>query len=285
MSTDRSSANSSRPGFSLFPAFAENYSDYVRWVARTRRPSAVADFITAVLVPAADRRFCGFQPVQPTDAALIRQSEQWLCEGTFEPFLKAREKYDEFAARLRTEPGFRRDWRALKKVFPRETAQKGILHRTLIPERNWVRDGGAKFKTRAQRFQAAFDLLCWKYCLWGVARGRPLLLKPSVVVTPHGTQIFIPAYLSFDAKRDLNLGLITRLHRARGQLRQGDRFMAARMENASLRRRAKAADALARKRGLKGDARYRFICQEIGLLDHGDYRQLRRLLHGRQNSG
>ncbi len=32
---------------------------------------------------------------------------------------------------------------------------------------------------------------------------EPLLMKLSVNITPHGTMIFIPAYWSFDAKRDV----------------------------------------------------------------------------------
>jgi hypothetical protein len=267
--------------YSLFPAFAENYSDYLKNASHAKTPSAEADWITSLLALKAGNDSCGFQPMQPADPALIRQSEQWLGEGTFEPFLKARAKYDEFARRLRTEPGFRRDWRALRKIFPRETAQTGIIHRTLVPERNWVRDGGAKFRTRAQRFQACFDLLCWKYCLWGVGRGRPLLLKPSVVVTPHGTQIFIPAYLSFDAKRDLNLGLITKLHRARGLRRQGERISASRAQTADQRKVARIADREARALRLRGNQRYAYICHRLGWLDHGDYRQVRRLLAGR----
>jgi hypothetical protein len=234
--------------------------------------------MTALLEPDPLGKLCGFQPAQPSDPALIWQAEQWLCAGSFEPFLKAQAKYDEFAARLHEEPDFRRDLRALRRIFPKETASREIIHRTLIPERNWVRDGGAKFRTRLQRFQACFDLLCWKYCLWGVGSGWPLLLKPSVLVTPHGTQIFIPAYLSFDAKRDLNLGLITRLHRARGLQRQGEAFSASRTSRNDLRHRAKAADVQARRQGLKGDARYRFIGDRLGLLDDGEYRQIRRLL-------
>ena len=144
-----------------------------------------------------------------------------------------------------------------------------------------MRDGGAKFRTRAQRFQACFDLLCWKYCLWGVGRGRPLLLKPSVVVTPHGTQIFIPAYLSFDAKRDLNLGLITKLHRARGIARQGEKLSGGRMSLVAQRRIARAADREDRALKPRGNKRYAHICKRLGWLDHGDYRQVRRLLVNR----
>jgi hypothetical protein len=261
--------------YSTFPAFPENYAEHLRRNSRALE----SGWIVELLKPDLLVQSCGFQPVQPSDPKLIRQSEQWLCAGSFEPFLKARAKYDEFAARLQNESGFRRDWRSLRKVFPKETASRDIIHRTLIPERNWVRDGGAKFRTRAQRFQACFDLLCWKYCLWGVGRGRPLLLKPSVVVTPHGTQIFIPAYLSFDAKRDLNLNLITRLHRARGIARQGEKLSAGRKSNAQQRKVAFSANREAKAKGLRGNARYALICQRLGRLDHGDYRQIRRLLN------
>ena len=260
--------------YSNFPAFPENYTEHLRRNSHAHESC----WIVELLKPDLSGKSCGFQSVSPSEPGLIRQSEQWLCAGTFEPFLKARSKYEEFAARLRDEPGFRRDWRALRKVFPKETASREILHRTLIPERNWVRDGGAKFCTRKQRFQACFDLLCWKYCLWGVGRGRPLLLKPSVVVTPYGTQIFIPAYLSFDAKRDLNLGLITKLHRARGIARQGDKLSSGRISNAQQRRVAHLANGEAKSKGLRGKVRYALICQRLGWLDHGDYRQIRRLL-------
>lgn len=261
-----------------FPAFAENYARYLRLSLGREAARGAASAIVKLLSSGASSDRCGFQPLKLADAELVRESERWLTEGRFEPFLKAKEKYEEFAARLRDEPGFRRDWRAVRKAFPRETASKKILHRTLVPERNWVRDGGAKFRTRAQRFQAVFDLLCWKYCLWGVGRGRPLLLKPSVVYTPHGTQIFIPAYMSFDAKRDLDLGLITRLHRARGQQRQGTGFSTARLERESLRRQAREADRAAREQGLRGEARYAFIGRQIGRAEFADPRAIRALL-------
>ena len=278
MKTSRGAENvTAHHCYSTFPSFPENYAEYLSRKPKT--PEAL--WLGELLGPDSAGHACGFQSAQPSDPALIRKSEQWLRNGAFEPFLKARSKYEEFAARLRSEPGFRRDWRALRRIFPVETNRRDILHRTLIPERNWVRDEGAKFRTRKQRFQACFDLLCWKYCLWGVGQGRPLLLKPSVVVTPHGTQIFIPAYMSFDAKRDLELGLITRLHRARGLQRQGDAFSASRTDRLKLHGRAKAANVMARKRGLKGDARYRYIGKELGRLDHGDYREIRRLLSSR----
>lgn len=104
------------------------------------------------------------------------------------------------------------------------------------------------------------------------------LLKASVVFTPLGTQIFIPGYLSFDPKRDLNFGKITKLHRARGVTRQGKGFSEGRQVTAKMKVLAKKADQEAREKGLKGDKRYAIICLKIGWLDTGDYRQVKRLL-------
>src|SRR5437870_10267877 len=84
---------------------------------------------------------------------------------------------------------------------------------------------------------------------------RPLLLKLTVNLTPFGTMIFIPAYWSFDARRDLNWRAITALHKARGVRKQGSKLganqLAAREE--AIRARDLWKQAAARK--LKGEAR------------------------------
>jgi hypothetical protein len=84
------------------------------------------------------------------------------------------------------------------KIKPQPTGQGKAgaklvwIASTLLVERNWERGPGAPFQTKAQRFQATFDLFCWKYYLWGMKGNKPFLMKPSVVFTPLGTQIFIP---------------------------------------------------------------------------------------------
>jgi hypothetical protein len=49
----------------------------------------------------------------------------------------------------------------------------------------------------------------------------PLLLKLAVDITPFGTMIHLPAYWSFDPKRDIRWDAIASLHRARVPGRQG----------------------------------------------------------------
>lgn len=49
----------------------------------------------------------------------------------------------------------------------------------------------------------------------------PLLMKLSVNLTPHGTMILIPAYWSFDSKRDVRWAAVMKLHCVRAEKRQG----------------------------------------------------------------
>jgi hypothetical protein len=58
----------------------------------------------------------------------------------------------------------------IKRLFPEQTEGRGIIHRSLVPERNWVRGPGANFRLKRAAFQAVFDLFCWKYYLWAMNR-------------------------------------------------------------------------------------------------------------------
>ena len=107
---------------------------------------------------------------------------------------------------------------------------------------------------------------------------EPLLMKPSVVFTPFGTQIFIPGYISFDPKRDLKLGVVSRLHRARGIRRQGEGFSVGRIEHEEKAKRAFDFNEQAKADGLKGDERLRFVADKLGIKTNEDYREIRRLI-------
>ena len=269
---------------SAFPSYPEDHARFLldELLKPVSRRSREALLLAQLIVgPGAASGRCGFNVLKVRDFAVICESERRVLCGGYELYLKAREKYREYLVRLKKSAEFRADWKAIRAGFPKQTAQGGILHRSLIPERNWLRDGAVSFTSSRDRFQRVFDLFCWKYFFWGMKKNAPLLLKPSVVFTPFGTQIFVPGFLSFDAKRDLDLGLISRLHRARGIPRQGGKMSPGRAELASRTRRARQLDAQARKRGLRGDGRYRFVAEGLGMRDVGDYRQIRFLL-GRQ---
>jgi hypothetical protein len=267
---------------SAFPSFPENHAaclhKALRQPAKKRSPAAMV--LARLLVPAnyaGDGR-CGFNQLALSNLELIRESERLIHAGRYEDYLKAQEKYDEYEDYLSRSTEFLADWQQIKDNFPAQVCGKGMIHRTPILERNWERGPGAQFGDVSQSFQAVFDLFCWKYYLWAMDGDQPQLLKASVVFTPLGTQIFIPGYLSFDPKRDLDFGKVAKLHRARGVSRQGKGFSEGRRVTAKMKGLAKQADQEAREKGLKGDKRYAFICQRLGLLDHGDYRQIKRLL-------
>lgn len=267
---------------SAFPSFPENYAQRLQMAlsqpAEDRDPSA---WVLARLLASAEDELsgkCGFNQLALKKPEIIRESEQLIHEGRYEEYLTAQEKYEEYETQLGFSAGFQTDWQMIKTRFADQVSGTKIIHRSLIPERNWVRGPGAQFDDAKQSFQAVFDLFCWKYYLWAMEGDRPHLLKPSVVFTPFGTQIFIPGYLSFDPKRDLKLKKITELHNARGITRQGPGFSIGRKELAEKKRRAKIADKEARQRGLTGDARYEYIGAQIGFIDHLDYRRTKRLL-------
>ena len=224
---------------------------------------------------------CGFNRLIPGDPGTLHEAEQAMAEGQYEDFLSdaGRQKYEEYAARLDSSPGFRKDLELLQTSFPEQLALP-IVRRTLLQERNWQAGFGATFEDPASSFQAVFDLFCWKWYLWGLAGDTPLLLKPSVNVTAYGTQLFIPGYLSLDPKRDLDFTRINRLHRARGSVKkQGAAFTESREQFAALSKQAQAAERAGRKQGLKGEALMDYVLQQIGR-PWADPRQLRRWLGG-----
>jgi hypothetical protein len=89
--------------------------------------------------------------------------------------------------------------------------------------------------------------------------------------------IFIPAYWSFDAKRDLNWRAITSLHRARGVRKQGAKLGAAQLCQQAEAAQARDLWAVAAKHGLRGEARSAWVMKELGWDGRTDPRTLRRL--------
>lgn len=226
---------------------------------------------------------CGFNTFIFRDAEMLRATT-WLARcGNYEDFLTetARKKYEEFERALTGSKEFSRDWEMLKTLYPdyKKLGREFVLHRRQVNERGWSRGSGTPFESLADGFRAAFDLFCWKYYLWGMdlVKDVPLLLKPSVNVTPFGTQIFIPAYMSYDARRDFNHAKIAKLHRAKGVRRQGVAFSEARIENTNLAKRAQKLYADGKQLGFRGNALLDFVAKKIRRPEI-DYRTLRRLL-------
>jgi hypothetical protein len=262
---------------SHFPAFAENYATALLDAVEQKKDDAFFAWLAAALAPR-EEGLCGLQHLVLHEPELIRDSERHLHAGSFDGFLRAKAKHAEIEQRVAKSADFDQEWQALRRLFPKLTRTRGILHRTLAPERNWIRGDGAAFGSESERFQAALDLLCWKYGLWGIQAGKPLVLKPSVTVTPWGTQIFIPAWQSLDAKRDFDFRYIARLHRARGISRQGEKLSAGRSELQFMAALASATDRAARKQCLRGQNRLNHVRSVLRLPAGMDDREIRRLI-------
>lgn len=270
-------------GESIYVQYAENFAFYLKTVLESDEVPPAAEVIADLYRPnypnQARDRACGSNQLEPARPEILREAEQLMATGEYEDFLttKGKQKYEEYRCRLEDSEVFHEEWELIKVTFPQAT-ETGIVRRSLLQERNWQTGFGAAFDDEAEAFQSVFDLFCWKWYLWGMAGDMPLLLKPSVNVTAYGTQLFIPGYLSFDSKRDIKTGKISKLHHARGNVpKQGSAFTESREQFAEMSKKARAAERVGRKQGLKGGALEDFVLKQIGR-PQADPRQLRRWL-------
>jgi len=222
----------------------------------------------------------GNNTAEVSDLETVVLSEHERREGLAEQAWKAGHKFTEYGRALLENPEFHADWQALKRHFKvaRWRDSRGIIRRSRLPERNWQRPTHPDLSVTVERFQVAFDLFCWKWFLYGMRDDDPLLEKLTYTLTPYGTQIFIPGYWNFDPARDINWKRVTRLHRARGLEKQGEKLAANRRAREDQLHRLKAATAEAKKRKLRGEARYSFLKASVGLAHSTDEAQIRRML-------
>jgi hypothetical protein len=268
-------------GESIYVQYAENYAFYLKEVLESDEAipyeaAALAEIYRPTKVNGVS---CGFNRLIPGDPNTLHAEEEAMARGQYEDFLTAsgKQKFQEYTDRLQKSDAFGKELVLLQTAFPKKMAEP-IVRRSLLLERNWQTGEGASFTGGDAAFQAVFDLFCWKWYLWGVAGNEPLLLKPSVNVTAYGTQLFIPGYLSLDAKRDIAFKRINRLHRARGNVKkQGAAFTESREQFDALSKQAREAERAGRKQGLKGDALMDYVLEQIGR-PWADPRQLRRWL-------
>lgn len=106
---------------------------------------------------------------------------------------------------------------------------------------------------------------------------KPLLIKLSVNLTPHGTMIFVPAYWSFDAKRDVRWDGVMKLHRARAPKKQGAVLAEGLEHRRSMAEKLKTLDVEAKRLRLRGGKRHAFLCDGLGLVEGTDPKRIARL--------
>jgi hypothetical protein len=269
-------------GNSVFPQNPTHIAQQVRQALETSvRKEPFFDVLLDLLI-SPDGQACrsGFNFAQVTDVKEIVQYEQGRHTGSPEWCWKAKSKYDQFAAEVKRTPEFDEDWLALSRNFKLDHYRdpQGIIRRSPMVEGNWRKASFSDLCSEDSRFQVAFDFFCWKWFLYAMQGDEPMVQKLAVTLTPFGTQIFIPGFWSLDPARDINWNKITRLHRARGIRKQGDKLIENQKARELMLNRIVMADRTARRDGLRGRARYRQIKEAAGLSQETDDAEIRRYL-------
>jgi hypothetical protein len=219
------------------------------------------------------------EPPSEEVCRVAMEHEHLVQHGSYESLVTTTAKFDSIEKEALRNPELLREWQAIKKHWDisQFANEKGILRRSLTGERNLRPRFKVEWSKPRDRFQAAFDVFCMRWNLYGMEGDKPLTMKLSVNLTPFGTMIFIPAYWSFDAKRDVRWDEVMKLHRARALKKQGER-----LADGIEQRRADAAklqvlDAEAKRMKLKGAAAHAFLCKGLGLVEGTDPKRLARL--------
>lgn len=227
------------------------------------------------------RLILGLLPAPPDESicAAVTAHELQVQKGSYESQIKTQAKYHQNELIVRNDPELRRQWATIKSTFDvrRYQDHKGVIRRTMAVERNLRPAFSVDLRRQQNAFQAVFDAFCLRWHLYGMQHDQPLLLKLAVNLTPYGTMIHIPAYWSFDPKRDIRWDAIAKLHRTRVPGRQGAAIAegkAERMRKAATLRRL---DAEVRRRGLKGERKHEFICAGLGWDARTDRKRIARL--------
>jgi len=207
------------------------------------------------------------EPPDETVCAAVANHELHVQTGTYENLVKTPAKYSQNELAIRTDPELQRQWARLKVAFKVQEYgdHKGVIRRTMGAERNLRPAFKVNLRRRGDAFRAAFDAFCLRWNLYGMLNDEPLPLKLAVNLTPYGTMIHIPAYWSFDPKRDIRWDAIASLHRARVPGRQGSALaegLAGRMKDAG---KLRLLDKEAVNLGLKGERKHAFLCAGLGL--------------------
>jgi hypothetical protein len=147
----------------------------------------------------------------------------------------------------------------------------------MTAERNLRPSFSVNVRRRQDVFHAAFDAFCLRWNLYGVQHDEPLLLKLAVNLTPYGTMIHIPAYWSFDPKRDIRWDAIASLHRARVPGRQGSALAEGLVERMRAAEKLRRLDLEVHRLGLKGEKKHEFLCAGLGWVPGTSPKRISRL--------
>jgi hypothetical protein len=219
------------------------------------------------------------EPPDETICAAVAGHELHVQKGTYENLVKTQAKYAQNELAINTDPQLRRQWARIKAAFNVQaySDHKGVIRRTMGAERNLRPSFSVNLRRREDVFHAAFDAYCLRWNLYGMQNDDPLLLKLAVNLTPYGTMIHIPAYWSFDPKRDIRWDAIASLHRARVPGRQGSALAEGLAERMHAAEKLRRLDMEVQHRGLKGEEKHEFLCTGLGWVPGTSPKRISRL--------
>jgi len=219
------------------------------------------------------------EPPDETICAAVADHELHVQKGTYENLVKTQAKYAQNELAIQTDPQLRRQWVRIKAAFNVKAYcdHKGVIRRTMSTERNLRPSFSINLHRREDVFQAAFDAFCLRWNLYGMQNDEPLLLKLAVNITPYGTMIHIPAYWSFDPKRDIRWDAIANLHRVRVPGRQGNVLAEGLVERMKAAGKLRRLDLEVHRLGLKGEKKHEFLCAGLGWVPGTSAKRISRL--------
>jgi len=219
------------------------------------------------------------KPPDETICAAVAGHELHIQKGDYENLLKTQAKYAQNELAIKSGPELLRQWAAIKAAFEVRAYQdyKGVIRRTMTVERNLRPSFSVNPRRRDDAFHAAFDAFCLRWNLYGMQHDEPLLLKLAVNLTPYGTMIHIPAYWSFDPKRDIRWEAIAKLHRIRVPGRQGAALAEGIAERRQAAEKLRQLDLEVQRLRLKGEKKHEFLCAGLGWVSGTSPKRLSRL--------
>jgi hypothetical protein len=219
------------------------------------------------------------EPPNETVCDAVAGHERHVQKGAYENLVKTQAKYSQNELAVKTDPELRRQWARIKAAFNVKAYcdHKGVIRRTMGTERNLRPSFSVNLRRREDVFHAAFDAFCLRWNLYGMQNDEPLLLKLAVNITPYGTMIHIPAYWSFDPKRDIRWDAIARLHRVRVPGRQGSALAEGLAERMQRAEKLPHLDKEVLRLGLKGEEKHDFLCRGLGLDPRTSSKRISRL--------
>jgi hypothetical protein len=242
--------------FSLWPIDFVGFAKHLLTLVGTRSDLDQDIFLLLKLV--------GNTPDKETQST-VGAFEHFVEAGQYDHLLKQPEKFEEGENNVKRDEELKKTWQQIKQRWDVSTFRnpRGVIRRRMSQERNFRENWAFDWSDQKSKFHLFFDVMCYRWKLYGMEHDDPLLLKISVNPTPHGTMIVIPRHWSLDLARDLHWNKIGNLHRSHKAIRQGPKLSPARIEKY---KEAKQVLKFWNEAGvgkIHGEARYEYVLKKM----------------------